>query len=122
MTHGHYKEILDQIFAVLSLSEDEKQKVTFFFKKKLASGLWKKFQGEFSEEVQNWVASHPDATPDEPEVKALQEKMLSKHSEEEVFAASRGLFKNILEEYLVSMSDGLDEPAKLRVAEIIKRI
>ena len=122
MTHGLYREILDQVFAALNLSEDERQETTLWFKKKLANNLWGKLESEFSGEERNWVASHPDATADEPEVKAMQEKILQKHTQEEVLAASHDLFKTALGDYIVSNSEGLDEPDKARLQEILSRV
>lgn len=121
MLKGEYKNILLEIFGVLSFSDAEKEEALQTFKKKLAFELLKSIQAELPQDQQDWLIQ---ANPDMQDSKLLeiQETIKNMYSEEALYEKSKPLFKKLVSDYVEFMSEGLEPESVVKLKEITNNL
>ncbi len=103
------KKILLEVFSILDFSEEEKKKALLDFQKKIAMEVLRLTQHELSREDQEFIANEGSKIndPQHPMVAKIREKLKNLHSVEEYRTMTRGIFKELLPQYVRYMSDSL---------------
>ncbi len=120
---GEFKQILYEIFDVLGLSDQEKERANDIFKKKLAADLLASVQSELPQEDQQWIASqmsHPN--PADPKIAEVKARIGGLFSETALYDRSRIVFKKIVADYVKFMSEGLEEEKASKIRELADKI
>ena len=107
MIRGEYKNILWQIFEVLGLFENEKEKALEGFKKKFANELLIELRSSLSAEQNQWItetAVKKEYDKGDPKITEIQKTIDSAYSKEEFDKISHSVFKKILTSYVNFMS------------------
>ena len=107
MIRGEYKNILWQIFEVLGLFENEKEKALEGFKKKFANELLIELRSSLSVEQNQWITGtvvKKEYDKGDPKITEIQKTIDSAYSKEEFDKISRSVFKKIILSYNSFMS------------------
>ncbi len=121
MMKGKYKNILLEIFDVLSFSDTEKEEALLTFKKKLAFELLKSIQGELPQSQQDWLAKQNQDMND-PMFLEIQKTIKEMYSQEVLYDKSKPLFKKLVSDYVEFMSEGLDSESTSKLKEIVNKL
>ena len=124
MISGEYKTVLNELFDVLQLSEESRERAIIIFKHKLAGTLLQDIQGKFNPEERTWLDMHQKDTeaPDmnDPMVVEIQ-KRIAEFPKEELLAQTRPLFKKMLTEYVDFMAARIDSGTAEQLRSIVSK-
>ncbi len=118
------EQILEELFAILGLSEGEKERMRFLFNKRIAFDLLKKIESELPEEYRTFIDSEAARITDPTHPMALKigEYANRLHTREEYDTMTNDIMKKLLPEYVSRASDGLNADIAMRLEECLKKI
>jgi hypothetical protein len=118
------EQILEEVFAILGLSEEEKERMRFLFNKRIAFDLLRKIESELPEEYQMFINSEAAhiTDPAHPMVLKIAEYAEHLHTREEYETMTKDILRKLLPEYVSHASDGLNTDITVRLEECIKKI
>ncbi len=111
MTNRLFGEVLEEVFSILELTEEEKKQAAETFKKRLAFNVLRSVQSELPLEQRDWIDQNSSntTTADNQKLTEIRSAISELYTPEELFEKSKPIFRSLLEDYIKFMSPDLSE-------------
>ncbi|MBI2065274.1 MAG: hypothetical protein HYT62_04435 [Candidatus Yanofskybacteria bacterium] len=120
---GKYTKILNEVFGVLGLSEQEKEMASESLKKKFFAELLVSLEERLPQSDRDWIAANINTQViDQNAVAEIRQKIKHLYSREEITSKSHEVFNNLLARYVKFMTSRVGPDKSKKLEEVVSSI